>query len=272
MENNPSPRLNPYPFTWGSYETLRDSREQAWEALPRKALTPERQARTGYKDPHMGVYYFEKTHFRVLEMEKQTLKENKASTKRFFNMHSRFVGAEFSCYKYGDKIGFDMPEKVSLATKFSHEKDSENNIRLKFESGLAVSEVKGITVEEYLNDRKIDPAEKARLRERAQIESLAAGLVFGEYDRNPSNMILSDNKLVNIDFEYACRSTPREINEEWEFVYGEVTPITILKPVQSRLQLAEMLLENAQEIQGYPKNTLQKNITAGMKYLGDVMG
>lgn len=269
MKNKSSSTIELYPSSWNQYEKLKEKCAKSREPLNRINPFGIRDDQRGYKSPD-GIYYFEKVQTTYVDMKKQTPSETNIAKENFFMKQTQQVAAEYTCYLYANAMGFSVPEKFSMTSHQSSRKRSSNWLELSHERVLALSEVKGITVKNLLDDPTVDPAKKTLIHETAKIEGLTAGLVFGDSDRSPSNMIIN-NEYVHIDLECACLSSPQQINKEWEDLYGEPTSAPLLQVVKSRIELAEQRLQNAKEIQGYSKDVLQKNITSGLKYLNDLL-
>lgn len=195
--------LNPYPQTIEEFQALRAMRIKFWKKLSRFAqLDLDRCGRRMWHDPEMRVYYAVTSHEEE-PSEKMSLKMDHAETAR----------QEYACYRHAKDLGFLVPEKHQLATRWTKSEQDEDSYELHyFGAVLSTSEVPGINVLEIARGTSgiaMSEEKRQRILCEAIVQGLVAGIVFQDFDRcKADNIILADidednpQQFVHIDFEY----------------------------------------------------------------------
>ena len=163
---------------------------------------------------------------------------------------------EYNCYFYASILGLNLPEiKAS-----SFYQDAESNIA---HMVLATQEVPGTRLADLLEDKSIAEPLKRELAHQAAWDATKITLGYGDNDRKPKNMIISNPftkecACHHVDFEYAMSADYLNLIENW---FTEDMPREFGREIRfDRQAVMDMVLDLLNRVQGLPMGDFRNRI------------
>ena len=167
---------------------------------------------------------------------------------------------EYNCYLYAPILGLNLPEIKELSLY----RDAELNIA---HMVLATQEVPGTRLADILQDETVAESLRKELAHQAAWDATKITLGYGDNDRKPKNMIVSNPftqecECHHVDFEYAMSAGYSSLIDNW---FTEDMPREFGREIRfSRQAVMDMVLDLLNRVQCLPigdfKNRIIQNL------------
>ena len=167
---------------------------------------------------------------------------------------------EYNCYLYAPILGLNLPGIKAL----SFYRDAELNIA---HMVLATQEVPGTRLADILQNETVAAPCRKELAQQAAWDATKITLGYGDNDRKPKNMIVSnpftpDSECHHVDFEYAMSADYLSLIDNW---FREDMPREFGREIRFGWRaVMAMVLDLLNRVQGLPlgdfKNRIIQNL------------
>ena len=242
--NSPFTETQNNTITWQEFRTNRDN----------ETLKPVYRD-TGQKPDRMRrqIFHYETKQMYFIHQQDCLLDE------RYPQVHAQ-AELEYNCYLFAPILGLNLPEVKALSLY----RETEVNIA---HMVLATQEVPGTRLSDILQDDSITEASQKKLMRQAAWDATKITLGYGDNDRKPKNMIISNPFTRNaechhVDFEYAMSADYLNLIDTW---FTEDMPREFGREIKFRRKaVMDMVLDLLNRVQGLPigdfKNRIIENL------------
>ncbi|RNI24039.1 hypothetical protein [Rufibacter latericius] len=227
-------------FTWQEFRTIRDS--EILKPLYRDTgQKPERMRRQ--------IFHYETKQTYYIHQQDCLLDEH-------YPLVQAQAELEYNCYLYAPILGLNLPEINAL----SFYQDAELNIA---HMVLGTQEVPGTRLADILQDETVAGSLRKELAHQAAWDATRITLGYGDNDRKPKNMIVSnpftkESECHHVDFEYAMSADYVSLVDNW---FTEDMPREFGREIRfSRQAVMDMVLDLSNRVQCLPIGDFRNKI------------